>query len=120
MADFATLDDVERNYRPLIANEPTVAQTWLGVASAQLRVRIADVDVRLADPNYEALVRGVVAGAVVRALRGQSRQDTADYGSGLVWESEIKQLLSAGTDESSSLPVGSFPDAYAWPDPVQC
>jgi hypothetical protein len=121
VADFATPEDVVARYRPLQGNESTVVQTWLTDASADLRVAITDVDERvLADPDYARAATKAVAMAVVRLLRGRDPRDPADYSTIFFTKSELAALTATGTSESSSLPSGSFPDALAWPDPVQC
>ena len=121
MADLATIEDVEVRWRPLNQQEKVVAQSWLGDASASLRVAISDVDARAAaDPDsYGRQVAAVVAMAVVRVLRGQARNDAADYATIFFSKSELASLETSGSSETSGLPVGSFPCAQAWPDPVQ-
>lgn len=87
MADLATLSDLI--WRPLNPQETTNATAWLGEASAIVRNRVPSVDTKIGtDPDYAAVVRGRVAEAVVRALRGAAPNDRATYGGIFFYESD--------------------------------
>ncbi len=69
MADLATSLDVEARWRPLSAAEQVVADTLIAEVSAMIRLRVPDIDTRIAtDLNLAVVVRGVVAEAVRRVL----------------------------------------------------
>jgi len=77
---LAEVEDVQaRLNRPLTTEEEQIAQTLLDDVEARLRVRLPDLDDRVAaDPNYHALVVQVEANAVLRVIRNPDgyRQET--------------------------------------------
>lgn len=68
---LATPSDVEtRLGRSMTAQEVDLASVLLDVAEARLRLRIPDLDQRIAsNPAYQTVVVDVIASAVVRVLK---------------------------------------------------
>lgn len=70
MAALATVTDVENRWRPLSADETTVATTLLDDASEALRFRIPNLDQKITDGDVsEDLATATVVSMVVRVLR---------------------------------------------------
>lgn len=84
MADLATTADVAARWRPLTAEETTVATALLTDASAVLRARVATLDERVASGDLPAaLVVAVCSQMVLRVLRnrdGLVTEQIDDYG----------------------------------------
>jgi hypothetical protein len=67
---FATVDDVQaRLDRPLTAEERTLAGTLLEDVEAIIRGRVGDLDERVCEANYRALLVMVESNAVLRVIR---------------------------------------------------
>lgn len=98
MADLASIPDVESRWRPLRGpQEPVNAMTWLGDASAALRVLVDGLDARMdLDEDYADVVTYVVAMAVVRMFRGRDPSDPADYSSIFFTKAELDSVTNGG------------------------
>ncbi len=116
MAALASTTDVEGMFRALTADENTVVPNWLTYLSAQVRIKVPNVDDRMAtDTDYADLVRLTVAAAAVRVLRNPDgwRQYSIDDAS-----FTRDQVISAGLlyltdDELAQLRGGQgLPSAY--------
>lgn len=111
---YATIEDVENRWRPLVGIELTNATAWLDDASAIIRSRVANVADRItADADYAALVTGITAEVVVRRLRnpqGKRSEQIDDYSYTLasvspglfLTKDEVADLTSTGA------PAGAF------------
>lgn len=119
MANLAEIVDVESNWRPLRGQESVLAETLLTTASAALRIRLPGLDARIiADPTLADLVRGVVAQAVVRVLRGGDRTDPSLETGIYFTNAEINALEVGGGSEAFTItPGGAAPGTrYGWDD----
>ena len=97
MADLADIADIEVRYRTLRGQEVVNASSWLTDASEILRDEITDLDDRVTDSAvFARRARATVAGAVIRMLRGQDRNDPADYSSIFYTKYELASLTSLG------------------------
>lgn len=105
MADpLATLDDVEELWRPLSDEEAVRAARLLVVVSAQVRARVGDLDVRIADGTLDPeLAAATVVAVVARALQnpdGIRQESIGDYsvtyasGGLLLSDADLADLLS--------------------------
>ena len=69
-APFATADDVAARWRPLTADEDSVATTLCLDASNLLRARFPGIDAQIGQQLDQDVVIAVVAGIVKRAMLG--------------------------------------------------
>jgi hypothetical protein len=70
MADLAVISDVETLFRPLADDELALGDRLIRMASARLRAKVANLDLRIATGDLDPLtVTDVVASMVVRVLR---------------------------------------------------
>jgi hypothetical protein len=83
MPPLATISDLEARFRPLTVDEVQVAETLIGDASDGLRLRITDIDDRIAEGDLPAsIVAAVVVAPVIRYLRnpeGYQSERIGDY-----------------------------------------
>jgi hypothetical protein len=80
---YATVEDVQKRFdRPMTLEEEALATQLLDDAETRIRVRVRDLDARVADPEYLKLVVLVEANAVLRVLRnpeGYRSEADGDY-----------------------------------------
>jgi hypothetical protein len=70
LASFAVPGDVEDIYRPLTPEETALATGLLAAASLKLRVRVPDIDARIAGSELlAAIAKNAVASAAKRVLQ---------------------------------------------------
>lgn len=77
---FATVDDLQRLYRPLTAQEQSRAEALLPLVSDEIRVMGReygkDIDARIkSDPAYESVVKIVTCDVTFRILRQNTEGD---------------------------------------------
>ena len=127
MADFATVQDLGKAWRPLSDEESTRAIYWLEVASRRVRRRWPDVDDRITTGTLDPLdVRDVVARLVLDVLDGPPVSGARSWSEASGSESRSVTLATpGGTDEAlfapwmvatfestaatTPVPLGSFP-----------
>jgi hypothetical protein len=83
VAALATTDDVADRWQPLTGSQVRAASAMLDQISALVRLRQPGIDEEMAaDVNLAVVVRGTVAGAVLRVLRnpdGKVQESIDDY-----------------------------------------
>lgn len=68
MTDLASVDELEKTWRPLTAAEITSASVWIRRASALLRQEVPSVDARIANGSLDADVVASVVESMVRRV----------------------------------------------------
>lgn len=106
-----------RLMRSLTSEEAALATVLLAEASAQLRLKVASVDDRIGDRSLDpAIVKGVIARAVLRVLRNpegvkQLQKSTGPYAETRTADSAVSSgLLSFSAEDLAlveALPSGS-------------
>lgn len=110
MADpFATLDDVTALFRALTEAEAPVVERLLALASRVVRAQVPSIDERISAGTLDPeLVRDVVAGMVVRALRNPAGVKQQAVGPMSVTYDGLAGLVYLAAQELAQLqPVGS-------------
>lgn len=123
-------EDVAARWRPLSDTETWTVEALLADAWALIKNSVPDIEDRLeAETLDPALVVMVESKMVIRVMRyAADRDDVDDYtptndqaiptGSMYITDEDLTFLN--GTATTRPVPVGSFPDAPSWPDPVEC
>ena len=116
MAALATPQDVASRWRPLSPDELALAQVWLDEASGLIRLRVPTVDARMvADPNYAAVVVGVIVRSVLRTMKnpdGKSEEQIDDYRYRRASAVADGSLYVSDTDLALLSPNGGIGSAY--------
>lgn len=138
MDDLATVEDLEKAWRPLTTAEKTRAEYYLGVASRRIRRRWKDVDTRLTSGTLAKedvtdvavhMVLGIVDGAPTRGAKSWS-QSTGPFSQSVTLEAGRADLITIeGWMEEifepsapAVAPMGSFPPSgrfegmFEWPE----
>lgn len=102
--------DIEGLWRPLSPPEETKAWNLLRLASALLRSKVPTVDDRIADNTLDAdLVKGVVAGMVVRVLQNPGGVRSKSVGAVSVTFDQVTSGLVLLQDEFDLLAPARHP-----------
>lgn len=125
MADFATYQDVEGLWRPLTADEQTVATNLLRFASAIIRSKFPAIDDRIAAGDLDGDLATVVAAEMVKrrlqnpsGLRSESVDDYSftrdqEHSAGGLYLTDDEVTLLSGRR------VRSFSITPATPSPTE-
>lgn len=127
--DLSTLQKLEDRWHPVTGQEQTNASALIGMASRILRVRVKDIDDRIAFGDLDAdLVADVVTSAALRVLQnpeGIRRWSVDDYteerdtgSAGSLGFTDDELALLAPPDRPSGAftiaPSGGHPGWRAW------
>lgn len=124
MADFATIEDIEKAWRPLLSAEKPRAEYYLGFAQRRLRSRWKDIEERVSSNLLDEedvrdvvvhMVLGVLDGAPARGAKSWS-QTSGPFSQSVTLESGRADLIviedwmvQIFEPLPAVLPIGSFP-----------
>lgn len=124
-APYATPQDLESRWRPLLPDELERAAVLLGDAATRIRAAAPDVDVRIASQELDAdipllvsveMVRRAMLAPVDQAPAGQVQQTAGPFSQSVSYTNPTgdlyltkaeRQMLGAGGQAAFTVPLGS-------------